>query len=178
MTSEKSNLSFFFCCFLSWFSDLWPEDSERHIRSSWSLAVCFSALFPASRPSPSILILSSWLLCHLCSMPLPGPLLGATFGTTLSASFSSPSAWSDSLLWLLRWLHQGFSPALTGASASCLAPSWPQPTPLLPLPSPGASGYRAESWTFSKEKASSTMRPACSPFNSPQPSWSTSKYRL
>jgi len=80
------------------------------------------------------------------------------------------------LLYAAAWTTS--SPALTGASASCSAPSWPQQTPLLPLPSPGGSGYRAESWTFSKEKASSTMLPACSLFNSPQPSWSTSKYRL
>jgi len=45
-----------------------PEDSERHIRSSWSsAAACFSASPPASRRSPLIPILSSWLFSRLCS---------------------------------------------------------------------------------------------------------------
>jgi len=46
--------------------------------------------------------------CHLCSMPLRGPLPGATFGTTWSASFCSPSDWSDSLLPPWRSLRPAF----------------------------------------------------------------------
>ncbi len=70
---NKSNWSCCFCCYLSLFSDFSPEDSERHTRSSWSLADCFSVSFPAFHAS---------LLIPTCFPGVLPPLLYAAAWTT------------------------------------------------------------------------------------------------